>query len=67
VIRIIDQYEVLKYVVLTLESDEPYIVNYKVIIDNVEYNVVPSFDIGFDKIVLDDTGKSFIGSEAVFV
>ncbi|MDR2957067.1 MAG: hypothetical protein LBU61_02650 [Coriobacteriales bacterium] len=64
--KIIDQYSCDGYLTLTLDTELPVFNWRPVIINGVEYEQVPTSDIGYIRFVIKDTGENFIGYEVEF-
>lgn len=62
----IDEWQLQKYMVLTLNQDPPLIPYWKYRIDGVIYNVVPVYDLPRCIIAIEAEG-SFIGKTVEFV
>ncbi|MDR2957066.1 MAG: hypothetical protein LBU61_02645 [Coriobacteriales bacterium] len=62
----IDQYSCDGCLILTLDTKLPVYNWWPVIINGVEYKLVPALDIGLNRFVIKDTGENLIGYEVEF-
>jgi len=66
-IKVAEQTKLNNYLILTLTQETPNTSWHQVFVGGKLYNLVPAFDIGLNRLVVEDDGTVLVNSEIEFV